>query len=84
MKEISMANGKWSYRGYTCWIEVDYEEDNMKNWHYYTEPGSDVVKLMPLSPYVAEDAMRAWIREGCPKHPSCVGNFTLIHGRLVA
>jgi hypothetical protein len=59
-------NGEWQYKGFTCWIEHDVEEDNIKNWHYYR--GADgVAKTMPLSPYVHEDAMRAWIDAGCPQ-----------------
>jgi hypothetical protein len=76
-----MSNHTWVHGGFECWMEQDVEDDCIKNWHYYRADG--VTNTMPLSPYVGEEAMRAWIDAGCPAHPRN-GNFTLTDGKLVA
>jgi hypothetical protein len=74
-------NGTWHYKGFECWIERDVEDDCVKNWHYYK--GADgVTHTMPLSPYVHEDAMRAWIDAGCPKPVAPQHSFSFYGGKL--
>lgn len=52
---------KWTHKGFVCWIEEDKEDDCTKNWHLYIAPGETKVKIMKISPYVREDAMKEWI-----------------------
>jgi len=74
-------NGTFQHKGFSCWIEQDVEDDNIKNFHYYK--GADgVTRTMPLSPYVHEDAMRAWIDAGCPRPAPAHHDFSFTNGKL--
>jgi hypothetical protein len=63
-------NGKWNYKGYTCWIDLDHEDDgNVKAFHRVISPEGR--QLRPdISPYDQSQAtVNLWIDAGCPARP---------------
>ena len=59
---------EWTYKGCVCQIEYEFEDDCIKAWHYVKKPDGTVI-FAPLSPYVEEKALEAWIDANFPKHP---------------
>jgi hypothetical protein len=56
----------FSYKGYSCKIEHEYEEDNVKAWHFVVgEDGFD--HFADITPYDSSpETLKLWIDAGMP------------------
>lgn len=61
-----MKESEWTYKGHQCWVELEYEEDNMKAHHFVITPGGALM-FANVSPYDrSRRSVEAWIDAGYP------------------
>lgn len=76
----------YNYRGFKMIEEVDYEEDNIKRFHFVTTPDGREV-IMDWSPYSTptEKNFQLWVDLGLPNrdHLSIRGNAPLNENDLL-
>lgn len=62
----------WEYKGHTCRITLDYEDDNIKAWHEVTKPGEDKATFADITPYDQRPlVVELWIDAGYPERIGC-------------
>ncbi|MFM9151737.1 MAG: hypothetical protein ACKOPU_05650 [Candidatus Planktophila sp.] len=58
------------YKGFNCRIEHEYEEDNIKAWHYAVDRNGKEF-FADITPYDSSpETLRLWIDAGMPKRIS--------------
>lgn len=62
-----MNQYQFTYKGHQCIIEIDYEEDNIKAFHFVVKP--DGTRLWAdISPYDStKETVKLWIDAGYPE-----------------
>ncbi len=61
------GDADWTYKGHRCRIELDYEEDNVKAFHFVVAPDG-TEHFADISPYdQSERTVELWIDAGYPK-----------------
>lgn len=62
---------RWEYKGHKCEIDLDYEEDNIKAFHFVTLPGGER-KFADITPYdQSRKVVELWIEAGYPDRIGC-------------
>lgn len=57
---------RWNYKGHQCWIELEYEEDNIKAYHMVITPAGALMSAN-ISPYDrSRETVELWIDAGYP------------------
>lgn len=57
---------QWVYKGHTCVIERDEEDDCIKHFHLVTKPDGKLV-FADITPYDnSQKTVEMWIDAGCP------------------
>ena len=65
-ESIMRHDQEWTYKNHTCVIELEYEDDCIKAWHYVTMPNG-TKRTADLTPYDrSRRIVELWIDAGYP------------------
>jgi hypothetical protein len=64
-----------TYKNWKIQVDFDYEDDNVKAWHYFTNVQTGEKVTANITPYDSSDKVcRLFVDAGLPRHRRQVGN----------